>query len=542
MSEQSTKMEEPMLKKEIVYVNDQQQGSYVSQCQIDLSSLANSTRWQSWKEAVVEVPFTVLVENLTPDVVGIDDVINSSFLSLKNGGMLVDYLTVTFNNVNVVQLTNYMAHIMTFKMLAGMSSNAEATLGPSVFFAKDNSTSFQFGGTGPSGVGFTNNRPTFGPTGPTMSTTGYHGSTYNAGFKSRLMNTLDTKSTTNFYSDIVDPANLKLNGTSYFSRVSATLYKYNILCTIRLGDIDFFQKLPLIRGGFCQITLGYNSSVQTLSFNATTKALSSSAPVITGHTNPLLVSSADVYQPNEWMAGATGNQTYRISSNLVNTTDSNGNKQSNDILSSVRTVMPLLTMNPEWEKNYISTDPIREIFYEDFYQYSINNISAGGQINQIITNGVSRPKYLIIGCYANKSSNLGFTSTEPYNSPFDTAPATTTPCALVTSFNILVSGTPIYAQNFDWDYEQFQYELQSILSLNGAKSDRLMSGLISQQDFQFGYRFLAVDLSRRIPADDISRSIQVIGKNNTKLAMDYICFLAFEKKIKCDIRNSQIIA
>ncbi len=47
VSQQSTRGEEPFLKKEIVYVNDQQQGSYVSQVQIDLSALANSTRWQS---------------------------------------------------------------------------------------------------------------------------------------------------------------------------------------------------------------------------------------------------------------------------------------------------------------------------------------------------------------------------------------------------------------------------------------------------------------------------------------------------------------
>lgn len=539
VSQQSTRGEEPFLKKEVLYVNDQQQGTYVSQVQVDLSAIANNTRWQSWKEAILEVPFVVTVENLTPSVLTLSDRINAAFLSLKNGTCLIDYLTVTYNNVNVVQLTNYMSHIISFKLLAGMSTNGEQTLGPSIYFAKDSATSYEFSGTGTSGVGFTNNRPTWGPTGTAMSTQSYHGATHNEGFKTRLMNVFDTKSTSNFYNNIVDANNLKLNGNSYLSEVSSNVFKYNILATIRLCDIDFFAKLPLIKQGFVSITLGYNASVQTLSFSQSLQALSSTAPVITGHTNPLLVSSADVYQPNEWMAGATGNQQYRISSNIGNTTDSSGNKISNDILPSVRAVIPLYTMSAEWEKNYIM-EPIREVFYDDFYQYTINSISSNGQINQIITNGVANPRYLIIFPTANKESNAGFTTTEPYNSPFDSAPGTTTPCSLVTGLNVLVSGSPLFAQNFDWTYEQFNFELKSILSLNGGQPDECLSGLISQQDFMFGHGYLVFDLSR-VAQDGVARSIQIIGKNNTQLKMDYICMLCFTKKIKVDIRNSQIV-
>ena len=62
-SYQSTEESGPFIKKEVVYVNDQQNGSYISQIQFDLSSLSNSFKWQSWKEAIIEIPLVVIVEN-----------------------------------------------------------------------------------------------------------------------------------------------------------------------------------------------------------------------------------------------------------------------------------------------------------------------------------------------------------------------------------------------------------------------------------------------------------------------------------------------
>lgn len=500
--------------------------------------MSNSTRWQSWKEAVIELPFTIIVENKTPEVFTLSQVINSSFLSLKNSGALLDYITVTFNNVNTVQLTNFQAHFISWKLLSTMSGNAELVNGAQMFFAKDTATSFKFDGTGQDGNGLTNNRATSATTADDMSTQVFHGATYNAGFRSRIQNTAEAD-TGSFYADIIEEAQMRQSGINNFN-ATANIAKYSILCTIRLGDIDFFQKLPLIRGGFVQMTVGFNASLQTLSYDITADTLTSTAPIVTGHANPLMIASAANYEPNNWLAGLTGNSSLYVAGNPVTVQDSTGTSHSNNILTSSRVVMPLYSFNPTFEKSYIENEPIRDIFYEDVYQYTISGIEAGGNINQILTNGLSRPRYLVIIPTLNKDSHTGYTSTEVYNSPFSSEPGTTCPSALVTNYNILLSGTPVYAQNFTYSYEQFIYEAKAILSLNGAESDRMLSGLISYQDYQFGYRWLVTDLSRRISSDNISRSIQVIGTNNTKVKMDYICFVTYEKSIRMDIRNSQL--
>jgi hypothetical protein len=201
--------------------------------------------------------------------------------------------------------------------------------------------------------------------------------------------------------------------------------------------------------------------------------------------------------------------------------------------------MPLYTFDPVAELDYIGAEPIKDIYYQDVYQYTISGINAGGQINQILSNGIARPKYLVIIPTLSPDNHDGFANTAVYNSPFSSEPGTTCPCALVTNFNVLLSGSPVFAQNFTYTYEQFIFEMKSILSLNGAGSDKLLSGLISFQDYQFSYRTLVCDLSRRVP-DNVSRSVQVIGTNNTKKKMDYICFVTYEKMIRVDVRDSKL--
>ena len=70
-------------------------------------------------------------------------------------------------------------------------------------------------------------------------------------------------------------------------------------------------------------------------------------------------------------------------------------------------------------------------------------------------------------------------------------------------------------------------------AVNGGLSLGLSSGLLSQSDFENGYGFVYVDLSRKISqaSDDISRSIQVVGLNSSAVMMDYYCIIGYERSI-----------
>jgi hypothetical protein len=182
---------------------------------------------------------------------------------------------------------------------------------------------------------------------------------------------------------------------------------------------------------------------------------------------------------------------------------------------------------------------IKEIFYSDIYSYTIKNIAPGGQINQLVTNGISQPLYVVVIPYIAKSStgcNL-----DQYVNPFASEPGTTSPCGLITQFNIQVSGSNIFQQSQQYDYDTFLNELRSINAINGGNSTGLTSGLIDQTKFQFGLRYYVADLSRRLPKDDISRSIQILGTNNTSLTFDYMVFVAYQRSLKIDLRSGALV-
>ena len=187
------------------------------------------------------------------------------------------------------------------------------------------------------------------------------------------------------------------------------------------------------------------------------------------------------------------------------------------------------------------------------------NIGAGATVSQILTNGISRPRYLLIvpqmsaSINGSAKANLGTTYTKatdglsvlggPMNSPFSSAPGTTAPQAIISSLNILVSGQNIYQSNYQYGFEQWLQEVRGSNSLNGGIPTALSSGLLSQNDWENGYRYCYVDLSRRMSQanDDISRSIQVSFTNSATYCMDYFFVIGYEKQLVLSTSTGSLI-
>jgi hypothetical protein len=67
------------------------------------------------------------------------------------------------------------------------------------------------------------------------------------------------------------------------------------------------------------------------------------------------------------------------------------------------------------------------------------------------------------------------------------------------------------------------------------------TGLISQQDWEVGYRYVVADLSRRLPADDDTpKSIYVSGTISSTKALDLLFFIEYERSIEVDTATSAI--
>ena len=72
--------------------------------------------------------------------------------------------------------------------------------------------------------------------------------------------------------------------------------------------------------------------------------------------------------------------------------------------------------------------------------------------------------------------------------------------------------------------------------LNGNLTTGLTSGLISEDMFSRGYRYYYGNCSRILPAEaNVSRSVQLIGKNASLIPCNLLVFVEFEREMTIDI-------
>jgi len=182
------------------------------------------------------------------------------------------------------------------------------------------------------------------------------------------------------------------------------------------------------------------------------------------------------------------------------------------------------------------------------------NVAAGGSFSQILSNGISRARYMLIcpfhSSVTHGSANAydstyaaGFALGTPMNSPYSSCPGTCLPYSSITNFNVLVSGSNLYQENLNYKYQHFLQEIRQSNSIQGGLQLGLSSGLISANDFENGYGFVYVDLSRKQSkvSDDISRSYQIIGTNSSRAAMDLYVIIGYEREINVSTATGTLI-
>jgi hypothetical protein len=213
-------------------------------------------------------------------------------------------------------------------------------------------------------------------------------------------------------------------------------------------------------------------------------------------------------------------------------------------ITSCRFYGAMYDLTPQAEQMYLSKSPTKVIKYQDFLSFQSLNIPAGGNFNQILTNSIARGRKLVgIPVISGSTNFAGSAGTiSPLASPFTSSPCTTSKSA-ITNFNVLVSGNNLWQSNLSFTYEEFTQQLRKT-GINGGSSLGMSSGLISQTDFEHGYRFLLADLSRTPSeaTDNVMKSIQVVGTNSGSQAIDIYWFVFFERQVTIDIQTGSLIA
>ena len=79
--------------------------------------------------------------------------------------------------------------------------------------------------------------------------------------------------------------------------------------------------------------------------------------------------------------------------------------------------------------------------------------------------------------------------------------------------------------------------------MNGGISNEMSSGLIDKNRYESGYGIVYVDLSLKSSqaSDNVSRSVSILGTNNSLVSLDLFCILAYQKEIDLNLSTGSLV-
>jgi hypothetical protein len=345
---------------------------------------------------------------------------------------------------------------------------------------------------------------------------------------------------------------------------------------------SFFNQIPLIKGAFMKLTLNLNncSTNFTCIGTGTNQYRITGVSNSVGGINPIMLASRartnigcinitntagvdpvvpffnGAFSLNRNVLADTASDSPFIASLSVGPRCLNSSQsslvgvQESPLSRSIVLYVPAYSFNAVFEQAYISS-PIKKVIYEDIYQYQVLDVASGGQINNLLTNGIANLRsILVLPFYSSRvtSDNINVgplcaSGIPVYQSPFDPAgTGPTSPLCLLTNFNVVVSGQNAIYNTERYSFEQFINQTYGANSVNAGMTDGLSSSLIDQLGWEMEYCYHYVDVSRMLPVEQqVPKSVQIIGENTSVQRLDLFCFLAYGCELSFDILSGSRI-
>ena len=533
----------PYISKQWNYVLDNNSGSYASNVvRFDLGQIYNAQKFTVPQEMFIKVPIVmVLSHGATNDVMGVNDFA----MGLKNGYYnLVDSCTVIYDGQTVEQDCRHKTFYTNFKMHTTMSVNDEKILGPTIGYAKDSSLSWTHSAAATtSGCGLMNNKTTvaYG------ATTGvYTIEQYNSGFLRRQQDTSFTPTGKFGMSEAV----VKTSGKNYTKFTTTGVagtrsldhQTYFITAEIRLKDISsFFDKLPLVKGLYGRLEFRFN--LGSLILSQATGDLFSTSNAQCQFPNdvcPFMVNPLSCTSPDTQTALIAGIYIAKPGQSISTGALPNHSTWSGEAheMQQVRLYYPQVELQPQKSIAYSQANTNKLIEYEDFF-YVPYTVKSGSNFDFQITNSIQNPTALLMIPILDDVYN----STNPLNptlSPFTCEPATTSPLGLI-NFNVKLAGSNVWSNSRTYDWELFNWELYGVNSINGGQELGLSTGLLNYTDFQNNYKYIYVNLERRLTDNTSYKSISINGKNPHNVDINYHIFVLSKKKVHLNVETGKLV-
>ena len=299
--------------------------------------------------------------------------------------------------------------------------------------------------------------------------------------------------------------------------------------------------MPLLKGAYLKLVMGVSNV--SVDFTVASNVISGTTLQNTqGGICPLMIASALAGNGSKTLPDDTYTASLAVGGKCLNTTQlAISGVTASPLAQSVTLNCPSYVFNPAAELAYLK-DSVKRIVYKDIYQFTIQNVASGSNVNALVSNGISNMKKVICMPFFTASANGGGLS--DLQSPFSAAGGgQTSPLAHLGAFNIAVSGANLFPTNVRYNYEMFQNHLYGINAINGGLTDGLNSGLISPLDFETAYGYYVGDVSRDLDVSkDIPKSLSILGQNLSAKEIDIYVFVEYETEITIDALTSSRIA
>jgi len=346
------------------------------------------------------------------------------------------------------------------------------------------------------------------------------------------------------YSTLVTAETLNQVWKSYvFNKVNGDgnaqmgIWQANLTAQIYLRHISsFFANIPLLKGVFFRLSLFVNQPTVNFTVNGEHVYTACNVNSPLGGISPLMLASADELSG----AHSLGAGNYAVNLSVGQTCLNPAQSQiagvgTGRLGRNCQLIVPSYVMNPVFESSYLSSE-LKTITFEGTYNFNVPSIAPSATFTNLLTNGISGQKSLLIVPFYSAASNGGL-GILPIQSPFSTAGGgTTSPFAYIGNFQAQVSGANVLYNQNQYLSTFFLQQFYGVNAVNAGLTDGLTSGLISRNAWETSYCYWYLDTSRSLPVEmAIPKSVQITGQNLSTKALDLYCFITFEQTITVSV-------
>lgn len=549
------------------YINDINSGVYqnngLSLVQFDLSSIYNSSRFTDTNDLFVVLPVilaaafsTSTAGTLVAPAVG-----NVNLLSLKNNFIhLIHQADLTINGKTAEDVQPYINISKHFQMLSEMSFGDLETVGYSIGMSEpDNWKSKIYNGstsatiTNKSGNGMTNNRPFVpaasfagGAKDNNTLTANQFDKVVNTSLQSRLGRYTDTTagSVNGFYGNtsafIANLSQLKNDFTPTYEVLNTNYMVWYDYAVIKLSTVfESLSKIGLTRKADIFLRLYVNTGT----LNASISSPNSTAPGYSltvanngfNGTCPFTINYLTEASASGGIPATVANITAGLYLAKVPATSYNGinlaNSSASHPLPACRIYYSQITIQPEFAEEYILNSRAKKCIYRTSLTNQYNNITAGGNFNQLISSGIVHPTGILIVPYVSSQATFSF-GDFAFKSPFDTVPADGHPLSL-TNLQVTIGGQNVLQSVLNYNYETFLEQIMYAEQLTSADFG-VSTGLFDAAWWNAN-RFYYINVERSNITDKLQpRNLNISFTNNNNVPIDVLVFTYKSNQLTLD--------